>query len=397
MRRLPSQTRTIGVLTSGGDCPGLNAAIRGITKASIQDYGIKVVGILDGFRGLVENRTIALDFENTSGVLTRGGTILGTSRDRPRKMPMGGKVLDMTQAAVENARKQDFDCVVCLGGGGTQKTAWHLHKAGGLDVMTLPKTIDNDVYGTDVTFGFDTAMQICTEAIDRLHTTATSHDRIIVVEVMGHNAGWLALGAGIAAGADVILIPEIPYELEAVTGYLKERQRRYGKRFSIVCVAEGALTREEAAEQAEKSARKKAQKKVEEDGNGDTNGAHDDHAGYRLVKESLASRLARNLQNLTSTEARVTSLGHVQRGGVPTAADRLLTTRLGTAAAQLLAAGTYNVMVAVRGEQCVPVPLEDVAGRKKLVPLDHHWIDTARRLGTCLGITDEELLRRMGS
>jgi len=286
MRRLPSQTRTIGVLTSGGDCPGLNAAIRGITKASIQDYGIKVVGILDGFRGLVENRTIALDFENTSGVLTQGGTILGTSRDRPRKMTMGGKVLDMTQAAVENARKQDFDCVVCLGGGGTQKTAWHLHKAGGLDVMTLPKTIDNDVYGTDVTFGFDTAMQICTEAIDRLHTTATSHDRIIVVEVMGHNAGWLALGAGIAAGADVILIPEIPYELEAVTGYLKERQRRYGKRFSIVCVAEGALTSEEAAEQAEKSARKKAQKKAEEEANGDTDSAQDDHAGYRLVKEN---------------------------------------------------------------------------------------------------------------
>ncbi len=401
MRRLPSQTRCIGVLTSGGDCPGLNAAIRGITKAAIQDYGIKVVGILDGFRGLVENRTIPLEFHNTSGVLTQGGTILGTSRDRPRKMLMGGKMLDMTQAAVENARKQDFDCVVCLGGGGTQKNAWHLHTAGGLNVMTLPKTIDNDVWGTDVTFGFDTAMQICTEAIDRLHTTATSHDRIIVVEVMGHNAGWLALGAGIAAGADVILIPEIPYELDAVTAYLKERQRRYGKRFSIVCVAEGALTKEEAAvaeaAQAQKAARKKAQKKEtdEPDANGDT--APDDQAGYRLVKESLASRLARNLQEMTSTEARVTSLGHVQRGGVPTAADRLLTTRLGAAAAALLAAGTYNVMVAVRGEHCVPVPLQEVAGRKKVVPLDHHWIDTARRLGTCLGITDEELLRRMGA
>jgi ATP-dependent phosphofructokinase / diphosphate-dependent phosphofructokinase len=407
MRRLPSQTRCIGVLTSGGDCPGLNAAIRGITKAAIQDYGIKVVGILDGFRGLVENRTIPLEFENTSGVLTQGGTILGTSRDRPRKMLMGGKFLDMTQAAVANARKHDFDCVVCLGGGGTQKTAWHLHKAGGLNVMTLPKTIDNDVFGTDVTFGFDTAMQICTEAIDRLHTTATSHDRIIVVEVMGHNAGWLALGAGIAAGADVILIPEIPYELEAVAAYLKERQRRYGKRFSIVCVAEGALTREEAAAQdadlAAKAERKKARRKPADlddgtgDGNGDNgDGAEDDHAGYRLVKENLASRLARNLQRMTSTEARVTSLGHVQRGGVPTAADRLLTTRLGATAARLLADGTYNVLVAVRGDQCVPVPLEEVAGRKKMVPLDHHWIDTARRLGTCLGITDEELLHRMG-
>jgi ATP-dependent phosphofructokinase / diphosphate-dependent phosphofructokinase len=395
MRRLTTQTSCIGVLTSGGDCPGLNAAIRGITKAAIQDYGIKVVGILDGFRGLVENRTIPLEFHNTSGVLTQGGTILGTSRDRPRKMLMGGKVLDMTQAAVENARKQDFDCVVCLGGGGTLKNAWHLHKAGGLDVMTLPKTIDNDVFGTDITFGFDTAMQICTEAIDRLHTTATSHDRIIVVEVMGHNAGWLALGSGIAAGADVILIPEIPYELEAVAAYLKERQRRYGKRFSIVCVAEGALTCQEAAEQA---ARKKAQKKDHDAvDNGTGESAQDDHAGYRLVKESLASRLARNLQHLTSTETRVTSLGHVQRGGVPTAADRLLTTRLGATAARLLADGVYNVMVAVRGDQCVPVSLEEVTGRKKLVTLDHHWIDTARRLGTSLGITDEELLQRMGA
>lgn len=403
MRRLPTQTHCIGVLTSGGDCPGLNAAIRGITKAAIQDYGIKVVGIRDGFRGLVENRTFSLEFENTSGVLTQGGTILGTSRDRPRKMLMGGKILDMTQTAVDNARKHDFDCVVCLGGGGTQKTAWHLHTAGGLNVMTLPKTIDNDVFGTDVTFGFDTAMQVCTEAIDRLHTTATSHDRIIVVEVMGHNAGWLALGAGIAAGADVILIPEIPYELEAVAAYLKERQRRYGKRFSIVCVAEGALTCEEViakeAALAEKAERKKAHKKPADaaDANGDnSNGAEDDQAGYRLVKESLASRLARNLQRMTGTEVRVTSLGHVQRGGVPTAADRLLASRLGAAAAQLLVTGIYNVLVAMRGDQCVPVPLEEVAGRKKVVPMDHHWIDTARRLGTCLGITDEDLLQRMG-
>jgi len=392
MSRFPSQTRCIGVLTSGGDCPGLNAAIRGITKAAIQDYGIKVVGILDGFRGLVENRTMALDFHNTSGVLTVGGTLLGTSRDKPRKMLMGGKVMDMTNAAVENAQKNDFDCVVCLGGGGTQKNAFALQRAG-LNVMTLPKTIDNDVWGTDVTFGFDTAMQICTEAIDRLHTTATSHDRIIVVEVMGHNAGWLALGAGIAGGADVVLMPEIPYDIEAVADYLRERQRRYGKRFSIVCVAEGAMTGEEAREEEAKDAQKKAAKKLAEE-----QGAPppaEDHTGYRLVKESLASRLARNLQRLTNTEARVTSLGHVQRGGIPSAADRLLTTRLGAKAAELLAAGTYNVLVAVRGGECVPVPLEEVAGRKKLVPLDHHWIDTARRLGTCLGVTDDELLQRM--
>jgi 6-phosphofructokinase 1 len=325
-------------------------------------------------------------------VLTVGGTLLGTSRDKPRKMLMGGKVMDMTQAAVDNARKQGFDCIVCLGGGGTQKNAYHLHKAGGLDVMTLPKTIDNDVAGTDITFGFDTALQICTEAIDRLHTTATSHDRIIVVEVMGHNAGWLALGAGIAGGADVILIPEIPYQLEAVTDYLKERQRRYGKRFSIVCVAEGALTREEAAARDKKAAKKQQATPAVEDAPPEPG-----RSGYRLVKESLASRLARNLQQRTDTEARVTSLGHVQRGGVPSAADRLLTARLGTRAAELLAAGTYNVMVALRGDQVVAVPLADVVGQKKLVPLDHDWIDSARRLGTCLGIPDDELLTLMGS
>ncbi|MEZ4386350.1 MAG: ATP-dependent 6-phosphofructokinase [Candidatus Krumholzibacteriia bacterium] len=403
MGRLESRTHCIGVLTSGGDCPGLNAAIRGITKAAIQDYNMKVVGIKDGFRGLVENRTMPLNFETTSGVLTQGGTLLGTSRDKPRKMLMGGQVLDMTQAAVDNARKHDFDCLVCLGGGGTQKNALHLHRAGALNVITLPKTIDNDVFGTDVTFGFDTAVQICTEAIDRLHTTATSHDRIIVVEVMGHNAGWLALAAGIAGGADVILIPEIPYEIEAVADYLKDRQRRYGKRFSIVCVAEGALSVAEAAERADRDAKRKAAKQAEKPAarTGSPEAAADGQEalppGYRLVRESLASRLARGLQQRTRTEARVTSLGHVQRGGVPTAADRLLTTRLGAKAVELLAAGTYNVMVAVRGDRCVPVPLEEVTGRKKLVPLDHDWIDSARRVGTCLGLSDAALLSRMGN
>ena len=225
-----SKTRCIGLLTSGGDCPGLNAAIRGVAKAAIGRYGIKVVGFLDGFRGLVENRTMVLDDRNVSGILTEGGTILGTARDKPHKMPMGGKTMDMTAAAVENLRKHHCDCLVCLGGGGTQKNAYHLHKEGGVNVLTLPKTIDNDVWGTDITFGFDTAMMIATEAIDRLHTTATSHHRIIVCELMGHSAGWLALGAGIAGGADVILIPEIPYDLDAVAAHLEAR-RIGGKRF----------------------------------------------------------------------------------------------------------------------------------------------------------------------
>jgi 6-phosphofructokinase 1 len=397
MVTLPSKTRCIGVLTSGGDCPGLNAAIRGIAKAAIQDYGIRVVGILDGFRGLVENRTVPLDHKDLSGVLTLGGTILGTSRDKPKKMRMGGKIMDMTATAVDNARGHGFDCVVCLGGGGTQKNAWHLHRTGGLDVITLPKTIDNDVGMTDVTFGHDTAMQIATEAIDRLHTTATSHDRIIVVEVMGHNSGWLALGAGVASGADIILIPEIPYDIEAVKDYLLERQRRFGKKFSIVVVAEGARSRDEAdADSAQKAAKKKKALAEPSDEPSDANAdVVADLNGYKLVKESLASRLARQLQVLTRTEARVTSLGHVQRGGVPTAADRLLCTRLGVKTAELLAEGVYNVMVAVRNGECVPVPLEQVAGVKKLVPIDDPLIRTARRVGTSLGIRDRELLAQM--
>ncbi len=372
-----SKTRCIGILTSGGDCPGLNAAIRGVAKAAINEYGMKV-GILDGFRGLVENRTIVLDDKRVSGILTQGGTILGTSRDKPNKMPMGGVKMDMTAAAVENIKRLQIDCLVCLGGGGTQKNALHLHKAGGIDVLTLPKTIDNDVAETETTFGFDTAMGIAASAIDRLHTTATSHHRIIVCEIMGHNSGWLTLGAGIAGGADVILIPEIPYDLCAVAEHLNER-RRHGKRFSIIAVAEGAVSVEEAAAK-ENSGKKQALSaetvKEEYDENG---------AVYHLVQESMASRLARKIQQLTGTEARVTSLGHVQRGGSPSATDRLLCTSLGTKAAELLAAGTYNVMVAIKGGLCEAVPLEDVAGKKKVVPQDHPWIQSARLVGTCLG------------
>jgi 6-phosphofructokinase 1 len=378
-----SKTRCIGILTSGGDCPGLNAAIRGVTKTAIQDYGIKVVGILDGFRGLVENRVRPLDYRDMSGMLTLGGTILGTSRDKPNKMRMGQKVLDMTETAVENARSNGFDCVVCLGGGGTQKNAYHLARAG-LNVLTLPKTIDNDVGGTDVSFGFDTAMTIATQAIDRLHTTATSHDRIIVVETMGHKTGWLALGSGLAGGADVILMPEVPYDIQAVADYLLERQRRYGKKFSIVTVAEGAMSRDEA--------QVAANKKKAVDREADTDGTTpSDFNGYKLVKESLASRLARQLQTLARTEVRVTALGHVQRGGEPTAHDRLLATQLGVKAAMLLAEGRYNVMVAYRGTTCVPVPLEQIVGVRNVVPLDHPWIEAALSVGTNLGVRDAEL------
>jgi 6-phosphofructokinase 1 len=405
-----SKTRCVGILTSGGDCPGLNAAIRGVVKAAIGSYGIKCVGILDGFRGLVENRTMALDDRAVSGILTMGGTFLGTSRDKPHKMPMGGKVRDMTEVAVENAKRMQIDCLVCLGGAGTQKNAFRLREAG-LNVLTLPKTIDNDIWNTDITFGYDTALDIASEAIDRLHTTATSHQRIIVVEVMGHKAGWLTLGAGIAGGADVILIPEIPYDEEKVAEHLVDRSR-HGKRFSIVAVAEGAMSVAEAkaladleAGKKEKKERKAKEKKRDEDTEMRARKAAETdedysptetvmikrgagapvEATYHTVQEPKASRLARALQRLTGTEARVTTLGHVQRGGTPSASDRLLCTRLGTTAAQLLAEGRYGTMVAVKGDDIVPIPLEDVAGRLKLVPPDHASVRSAKLVGTCMG------------
>ncbi len=370
-----SKTKTIGILTAGGDCPGLNACIRGVAKAAMH-YGMQVIGIQDGFRGLVENRASLLDGAAVSGLLTQGGTLLGTSRDKPHKIMMGGKRMDMTEVAVANMHRMNIDCLVCLGGNGTQKNALRLREAGDIPVLTLPKTIDNDVAQTDVTFGFDSAMAIATEAIDRLHTTATSHHRIIVCEVMGHDAGWLALGAGIAGGADVILIPEIPYDLEVVGHHLSER-RRNGKRFSIVAVAEGVRSKSSVNHEGARAKKKqKEEAKVP---------PPQDDEELHLVQEPIASRIARKLQQLTGTEARVTSLGHVQRGGQPTPYDRLLSTRLGTKAGTLLAEGVYDVMVAIQGGEAVPVPIASVAGTKKLVPLDHTWLETARLVETCLG------------
>ncbi len=365
--------KCIGILTAGGDCPGLNAAIRAVAKAAIHQYDIRVIGILDGFRGLVENRVIPLDAGAVSGILTHGGTILGTSRDKPHKLKIDGKSRDMTMIAAQNARQRGIECLVCLGGGGTQKNALQMQQGGGLPVITLPKTIDNDVVCTDITFGYDTALGIATEAIDRLHTTASSHHRMIVCEIMGHNAGWLALGAGIAGGADVILIPEIPYDLNAVAEHLLER-RRAGKRFSIIAVAEGACSRGEARQRAKQSLAKRAK-----------SASKDAAAEIAPASEPMASRLARQLQQLANMEVRMTALGHVQRGGTPSPADRLLCSRLGTKAAELIAQGKFNVMVGIRGETCVAVPLEKVAGRIKQVPLDHDWIRTARLIGTCLG------------
>ncbi len=372
---------TIGILTAGGDCPGLNAVIRGVAKAAMH-YGLKVIGIHDGFRGLVENRFETIDNPSVSGILTQGGTFLGSSRDKVHKMPMGGQVLDMTEVAVNNYRQLNLDCLVCLGGNGTQKAALRLHEKGGINVLTLPKTIDNDVAETDITFGFDSAMAIATEAIDRLHTTATSHQRVIVCEIMGHSAGWLCLGAGVAGGADTILIPEIPYDLEVVANSVRHRQRS-GKRFSIVAVAEGIVSQAEAKTRALTDAKGKKSKKPA--AHATPTVRRTPQGEIHLVQEAVASRLARQIQQLTGVEARVTSLGHVQRGGTPTAFDRLLCTRLGTKAGELLAQRHYNVMVAVKGTECVPVALKKVAGIKRTVPPDHPWIRTARLVETCMG------------
>lgn len=370
-------SKNIGILTAGGDSPGLNAAIRGVGKAALR-AGMYVVGFRDGFRGLMENRTIHLDSKALSGILTVGGTILGTSRDKPHRMPVGNRTLDMTDAMMDVYEKHHLDVLVCLGGGGTQKNAFRLSQRG-MNVITLPKTIDNDVYGTDITFGFDTALGIATEAIDRLHSTAHSHHRIIVVEVMGHNAGWLALGSGIAGGADVILIPEIPYDAEKVAAAIRRRSRR-GANFSIVAVSEGAMSKEDHAtfqltrEELEKVTDKKERKIAK----AELDKVESARAGSTL-------RLSTQLENLTGLEARITILGHLQRGGTPSAADRLLATQLGTTCTECVARGEYGVMVAARGSGAEPVPLGEIVGKRKMVPLDHPWIESARRVSTNLG------------
>ncbi len=368
----------IGILTAGGDAPGLNAAIRGIGKTAVEHYDMQILGFRKGFRGVAQNQSIVLNGENLAGILTQGGTILGTSRDKPHKMVIGGKSMDMTDAIVETYDQLHLDCLVCLGGGGTQKNALHLKNAG-LNIISLPKTIDNDVAGTEMTFGFDTALGIATEAIDRLHSTAHSHHRIIVAELMGHNAGWLTLGAGIAGGADVILIPEIPYTIERIAKAIKKRVQS-GKRFSIVAVAEGALTRQqfqtveslnnEIARATDKSERKRLKSQLKQ---------------HEQVHINNTLNLSRQLEELTGLESRTSILGHLQRGGTPSAGDRILATHLGATAADLINQEQYGVMVAYRNEQAIGIPLEEVAGVKKRVPQDHPWVETARKVGTSLG------------
>lgn len=368
----------IGILTSGGDCPGLNAAIRGVGKAGIARYDMQFLGFRDGFYGLAHDRTMILDNEMLSGILTDGGTILGTSRDKPHKIRVGNKTMDMTDSIVDHYERNHLDALVCLGGGGTQKNALRLKKAG-LKVVTLPKTIDNDVAQTDITFGFDTALGIATEAIDRIHSTATSHNRAIVVEIMGHRAGWLALESGTAGGADVVLIPEIPYDVEVIAEAIRDRSRA-GKHYSIIAVAEGAMTCAQATTIQELLAKKsdakdKAAKSEISRQLGEFHEAHVSHT----------QDLTRKIEQLTGCESRLTILGHIQRGGTPSARDRVLATQLGTTCATYLADGGHGDMMSVRGSEIVPIPLEEVAGKKKLVPPDHPLVESARLVGTCFG------------
>lgn len=370
--------KRIGIITAGGDAPGLNAAIRGVGKSAIGGFGMEVIGFRDGYRGLAEDLRLRLDKKALAGILTVGGTILGTGRDKPHKMNLEGHMRDVTDIIIRNYERNKLDALVCIGGGGTHKNALRLVQKG-LNIITLPKTIDNDVALTDSTIGFDTALDIATDAIDRLHSTAHSHHRIIIAEIMGHRAGWLALGAGIAGGADVILIPEIPYDVRHIATAIRQRSR-HGTNFSIVAVAEGAMSKEDAEEFAAAAGRKlNAKTKAEKrQAKTDLTVLNAKHTGNTM-------RLARQLEELTHLEARVTILGYVQRGGTPSAGDRLLATRLGTMCVELVNEKVFGVMVAARGDGVKPVPIAEVAGKLKTVPLNHSWIESARRVGTSMG------------
>ncbi|MBQ8592723.1 MAG: 6-phosphofructokinase [Bacteroidaceae bacterium] len=334
----------IGILTSGGDCPGINATIRGVCKTAIHHYGMEVLGIHGGFKGLLELDYEVMDDRSLTGLLTMGGTILGTSREKPygKKHQVPG--VDKPALLKANILKLGLDAVVCIGGNGTQKTAYRM-AADGIPVVGIPKTIDNDVAGTEVCFGFQTAVSIATEAIDRLHSTASAHKRVMVIEVMGHKAGWIALYSGMAGGGDVILIPERAYSLEQVTRSIEQRMQR-GKNYAIVVVAEGVHT-----------------------------------PIGRRAGEYVAAELAR----LTGVETRETILGYTQRGGTPCPYDRILATRMGAHAVELIAQGEFGKMVAMRGDNVTSVSLAEVAGVTRLVPVDHELILQGKQMGVCFG------------
>lgn len=356
----------IAILTGGGDAPGINAVIRAVAKKAILEYGTEVIGFEDGYEGLIHNRHRKLHYNDVSGILTVGGTILGASKvSNPYRYASqsDGRVVfkDVSKRAIRNVRALGIDALVCIGGDGTLGIAHRLMKDG-VAVVGVPKTIDNDIRGTDVTFGFDSAVAIAAEAIDRLHTTAQAHDRIMILEVMGHRAGWIALYAGVAGGGDIILIPEIPYDIGAIAAKVKERSRR-GRHFSIVVVAEGAKPK--GGDAVVKRMVVKSADPVRLGG-----------VGFVLQDQ---------LEKITGSETRTVVLGHLQRGGSPTAADRVLATELGARAVDLIVRSEFGQMVAVKDGRITAIPLEVAAGGPRTVPLDHPLIAAARSIGTNFG------------
>ena len=368
MAKTKQAINTIGVLTNGGDCPGLNAVIRAVSKTAIMQYGLTVFGIEDGYLGLIQNHMRLLDTADVSNILTQGGTIIGTSNTANPfgyQLTVDGQtsIADVSDMVIRNAKQRGMDALVCIGGDGTQTIASKLARKG-LRIVGVPKTIDNDLFGTDRTFGFDTAVTIAAEAIDRVHTTASSHHRVMIVEVMGRNAGWIALHAGTASGADVILIPEIPYDLKAVCKYILSRSH-HGKRFSIVVVSEGARPRggKQTISYRDKS---------------------DPNFPIRLG--GIGQKLAADISQETQLECRATILGHVQRGGTPTSFDRTLATRFGYEAVRLLMDGRTGCMVALRGDKIGSVSLESVAGKQRTIRKSNHLMAAAKAVGTSFGV-----------
>jgi phosphofructokinase-like protein len=361
--------KRIGILTGGGDCPGLNAVIRAVVKTSYREYGVEVYGIRDGFGGLIKKDVYKLELENVSGILPRGGTILGTSnRDNPFKYPVknnDGKIeyKDVSEQVVRTVEYNELDLIITVGGDGTQYMANQLYETHGVPVVGVPKTIDNDIDGTDVTFGFDTALTIATLSIDKLHSTAEAHHRTMVIEVMGRYAGWIALEAGIAGGGDVILIPEIPFILEKVAEKIKDRER-HGKRFSLVVVAEGAKPEGGDVVVSRKVA--------------------DPNDPIRLG--GISQFVGNRIEDLTGTETRYTILGHVQRGGSPSPFDRILATRFGYHAVKAAMEGKFGHLVGLRGKEIKTTSIKEAIAVPRRVNPDSDLVQTARALGTSFGI-----------
>ncbi len=353
----------IGMLTSGGDCQSLNATMRGVAKVLYNKIeNVEIIGFEEGYKGLIYGIYHKMSLHDFSGILTEGGTILGTSRQPFKDIRVPDENgLDKVKAMKNNYKKLKLDCLVVLGGNGSHKTA-NLLSEEGLNIITLPKTIDNDIWGTDMTFGFQSAVDIATNVIDSIHTTASSHGRVFIVEIMGHKTGWLTLHSGIASGADVILLPEIPYDINSVCKALVNREKQ-GKRFSIIAVAEGAISKEDAL-----LSKKEYKEKVK-----------------NRIFASVAYEIGKEIENITGHEVRVTLPGHMQRGGSPCPYDRVLSSRLGAGAAESILDKEYGVMIGIRNDEIIRVPLGEVAGKLKLVSSESSMIKEAKLIGINFG------------